>query len=317
MGELAKSDKERSSPCPSICIMMSTYNGGKYIEEQIDTILRQEGCRVNLIIRDDGSDEETKVILRDIGRKYHDIKIYYGRNIGYRKSFLKLMCKSPEADYYGFSDQDDIWEPNKCIRAIEMIRQRKSSTYKLYASSMQLVDIDGNGIGFNDISISPNTIQSYFMRHRIGGCTIVFTKSIRDVAVEQLKRGLPNKWVDHDFYVVSLAYAIGEVMRDEMAFIKHRRLESSVTGGGQGILKRIKVEKFLLFERRNLHYDMARWILESNLPMNSEVKDTLINIVSYKNSVTNRTRLIFDRSMTCGIRVCDIESRAKMLLGNF
>lgn len=71
-------------------IIMSTYNGEKYLREQIDSILSQTGVNLNLVVRDDGSSDNTSGIIREYQRKYSNIHLMSSRNVGCKKSFTKL-----------------------------------------------------------------------------------------------------------------------------------------------------------------------------------------------------------------------------------
>ena len=86
-------------------ILMSAYNGDKFIEEQIESIMRQRDVDVHLTIRDDGSSDETVSVIKKLQVKYPNaISVHVGENIGYRKSFLRLLDLAVDADYYGFAD---------------------------------------------------------------------------------------------------------------------------------------------------------------------------------------------------------------------
>ena len=91
--------------------MMSTFNGERNLVRQVKSILAQRGVRVLLTIRDDGSQERTVSLLKEINRAYKNVEVVFGENIGYKKSFLSLFdYLNKDADYFAFSDQDDIWE---------------------------------------------------------------------------------------------------------------------------------------------------------------------------------------------------------------
>ena len=64
-----------------ICVLMSTYNGDKYIIEQIESILNQKKVNVELLIRDDGSTDKTLEILEEYSKKYKNLKYYSGQNL--------------------------------------------------------------------------------------------------------------------------------------------------------------------------------------------------------------------------------------------
>ena len=87
-------------------VLLSTYNGEKYLKEQLDSIIAQKGVDVHILARDDGSKDDTIKILEG----YENIDIIKGSNIGVCKSFFELINKSGEYDYYSFADQDDVWD---------------------------------------------------------------------------------------------------------------------------------------------------------------------------------------------------------------
>ena len=102
---------------------MSTYNGEKYLREQIDSILKQTQVDAQLIVRDDGSSDGTVRILEEYSRNYPNVSFYQGTNVGVGKSFLELLKNAPQADYYSFADQDDVWLEDKLNHAVSIIRQ--------------------------------------------------------------------------------------------------------------------------------------------------------------------------------------------------
>ena len=108
---------------PRVSVLMSTYNGEKYLHEQINSILGQQGVEIHLLIRDDGSSDGTVEICKEYAKKYNQITFYQGENLGVGKSFLDLLKHAPDADYYSFADQDDVWLEDKIIRAVTMIKK--------------------------------------------------------------------------------------------------------------------------------------------------------------------------------------------------
>ena len=107
----------------SIVILMSTYNGNQYLKEQLDSIVNQTVLNdCTLFVRDDGSNDDTVNILDSYKKKINMI-IEEGNNFGFCKSFNYLLRHAPNADYYAFCDQDDVWLPNKLEIAIKKIRK--------------------------------------------------------------------------------------------------------------------------------------------------------------------------------------------------
>ena len=130
---------ENINQYPTIAVLMSTYNGEKYIKEQLDSIFRQKEVKVTLYVRDDGSTDGTL----DIIKLYHGIILLpFDENKGPGLSFMTLlyhvMGQSTKYDYYAFADQDDIWMDNKLIKAIKQIQNNGECV--LYSSNQWLYE---------------------------------------------------------------------------------------------------------------------------------------------------------------------------------
>ena len=110
--------------------MMSTYNGEKYLKEQLDSILNQECVDVNLLIRDDGSSDNTIEIIESYQIEYPNITLIKGKNEGVIASFMDVLFVAPECSYYAFADQDDVWLPEKISITLAMMQ----SYEKVYGS---------------------------------------------------------------------------------------------------------------------------------------------------------------------------------------
>ena len=95
-----------------VAVLLSTYNGEKYVGAQIHSILTQNYKNIEIVVRDDGSKDKTVEIIKEYMQKYSNIVLHQGENLGFIKSFFELL-KYEDADYYAFADQDDIWLPNK------------------------------------------------------------------------------------------------------------------------------------------------------------------------------------------------------------
>ena len=298
-------------------ILMSTYNGQKYIREQIDSIINQEGVEVCLSIRDDGSSDDTVNIIKSYIKEYPEkIRLFEGCNIGYKRSFIKILSLAESsASYYAFSDQDDVWKSNKCIAALSKIHEG----YDLYVSSVENCNEKLEAHTKNDLSSGIQSLKSDFTRHRFPGCTMVFSEKIRKKAL-QVTKGIDDitKMPSHDLIVSTVSYCCGDVFVDCESYVLHRRTDKSLTGRGYGIINRIKTEWYFLLKTENERYYMACMLLKGlSLDENSEDFLFLKKIVDYKKSFLNRIKLIFEKDFTSGILICDIETRLKILLNKF
>ncbi|MDE7278178.1 MAG: glycosyltransferase, partial [Oscillospiraceae bacterium] len=93
---------------------MSTYNGEKFLRQQLESVLNQQGVVVELHIRDDGSQDSTVNILNEFSYEHSNISYYSGeKNLGPCGSFFELMCVEHDADFYALSDQDDVCDKDK------------------------------------------------------------------------------------------------------------------------------------------------------------------------------------------------------------
>ena len=100
-----------------VMVLLSAYNGEKYLDTQLQSLREQIYEHVRVIVRDDGSTDNTIKILEKWHNKYPEWLTWYsGTNIGYKKSFITLLYDAPESDYYAFCDQDDFWKEDKWNR---------------------------------------------------------------------------------------------------------------------------------------------------------------------------------------------------------
>lgn len=181
-----------------ICVLMSTYNGSKYLREQIESIICQKNVDVTIVVRDDGSKDDTLDIIKEY-TKENEIRILNSdKNLGPGLSFMHLLYNSDESEYYAFADQDDIWKPEKLYVAVEMLEQQYEPA--LYCSN-QILYCDGIEKRLR-YDMDPNySLANCICNNRISGCTMVFNKKLRDILLkyrpddEIIKSRMHDTWV--------------------------------------------------------------------------------------------------------------------------
>ena len=218
-----------------IQVLLSTYNGEKYIKEQIQSILQQRDVDIFLLIRDDGSTDKTVDIIQDIAKSHTNINYYQGENIGPARSFLDLINKSGDFDYYAFADQDDVWQPEKLISAINKLHGKEIQP-SLYLSALNIVDEN-----LNTIKTQPVTgnfcFEGEMIKNFATGCTQVFNKNLCD----KIKSYTPDYIIMHDSWITRVCYAIGgNVIIDNNSYIKYRQHENNVLGYKDNGLQKFK-----------------------------------------------------------------------------
>ena len=123
-------------------ILLSTYNGERYIKEQIESILSQTYGKYDLIIRDDGSADNTVNIIESIIKDNKNITLFKGNNLGVVRSFLQLLGSSScdKGEIILFCDQDDVWMKDKLLNVVEYMSEAANHNNTLYCSRLNYVD---------------------------------------------------------------------------------------------------------------------------------------------------------------------------------
>lgn len=215
-----------------VIVLMSTYNGECFVKEQIDSILGQKDVDIELYIRDDNSVDGTEKVLRKYC-DYPNVYIEFGNNLGVGNSFMNLLYNSPKADYYAFADQDDIWLPDKLIRAVRQIELvGNSKTPILYGSNQTVTDRNGSKISMR-YSVPPQfDLVSSIEHGQIAGCTMVMNSVLKEMLCRPASRPTEEflKIKIHDAWVLSFANCIGTVIYDEESYILYRQHDRNVVG---------------------------------------------------------------------------------------
>lgn len=298
-----------------VAVLMSTYNGEKYLKEQIDSILNQEGdFQIDLWVRDDGSKDKTLKILDEYAVQ-GKLNWYSQNNLGPAESFLDLIKHCPGYDYYAFADQDDYWMPYKISAAVEAL-SGKQGLY-LYFSNAELVDSKLNSLRRKVYRTSPRLdFETLTCAGGILGCTTVFNA---ELAYWVQIRESPRFMVMHDFYIDELCLALGgEIICDLRSFIKYRQHENNVIGVSVGILETIKSRIKSILERPKISIaEQASEILRLyEKEISSDKAEWLMKISSYRSSWISRMSLAFTRKTIYMNINLGIKLRLSILLGN-
>ena len=160
-----------------VAVLMSTYNGEKYLDEQIESLITQVGVDVKILIRDDGSSDNTIHLLKKWEKK-GVLEWYSGENIKPALSFMELVKRVPKADYYAFCDQDDVWDNDKLKIASEMIGKYGETKPTLYFSNTRLVNSDLTPIKTTTTHNPKITLGSALIINPATGCTVVFNHAL-------------------------------------------------------------------------------------------------------------------------------------------
>ena len=226
-----------------VLILLSTYNGEAYLNEQLNSILSQNDVEVDLLIRDDGSLDSTIEILNKFEQKNRNIKVYSGKNVGCAESYRILLNSAygleKSYDFYAFADQDDVWLPEKLYVACENLKKLDNNIPSLYCSNLKVVDEQLNEIGMkysNDqklVSKGESLVCSMAT-----GCTMVFNQKV----IEYYHDYPPRKMILHDLWILHMCIFGGNVVYDKNAYILYRQHNWNVVGAKMTIKSQFKVK---------------------------------------------------------------------------
>ena len=204
-----------------IDILMATYNGEKYLVEQLDSIINQTYRNWNLLIRDDNSTDKTLEIIQNYHKKDKRIKILKDNkgNLGIVRNFEELL-KSSESEFIMFSDQDDIWVENKLDMYLKMIEKIKNKGFMIHSDAI-LFDKNKSNI-LKDTFISKKAInkglENVFFNYFVQGATILISKEIKNFILP-----FPKEVYLHDRYIHLISELFFERIFVNKALIYYRQ----------------------------------------------------------------------------------------------
>lgn len=241
-----------------IAILMATYNGEKYIEEQLDSILQQTYSDTVVFIHDDGSTDGTIDIVKKYTEKYPDrVKIVEGEPTGGSKNNFLYLLNKVEADYYMFSDQDDVWLPHKIETLKSLIDEMEgedgvnpSETPILVFGDMKVVDekldvINDSFIRYNRLDADNLSFNRLVVQNVVAGCTTLFNRALRD---EGLKYKDRDKLRWHDWWLTLIAAGKGRIAFHNESLQLYRQHGDNSIGAEKeiGIKKKLKLLYWLI-----------------------------------------------------------------------
>ena len=293
-----------------VVVLMSTYNGEKYIEEQIDSILKQRNVNIELIVRDDGSNDKTIDILKRYN-KQGLLKWYCGDNLKPARSFLDLLKKCPDADYYSFADQDDFWMEDKLISAINILEKEKNNNGKMYFSATNVVDKYLNHMYKNEINDNVK-FESAIIKNQATGCTIVIDDKLR-----RLINKCEFEYIAmHDSWIYRIALINGAyVYCDNNSYIKYRQHENNVLGMTNNFFKLCKSRFYRFINSTSESSNTAKEILRNSkiIKIDKKELDVLLVLSKYKENFKDKMKLLFSRKCHSKFLIINILFKIKVL----
>lgn len=216
-----------------VAILLSTFNGEKFLPEQLDSLYAQEHTDFHIYLRDDGSSDGTLAIARQYARERGRMHVVAGPNLGYANSFFELLRQAGDGyDCYFFCDQDDVWLPSKVRAAVQMLAQHgllglAQSAPGMYFSKTAYVDEKLCALGLSpDFADEQLGFGNALVQNVVSGCTMALNRPARELLVAQL----PRQCLGHDWWTYLVVSAFGRVVFDRHSHVLYRQHGANTLG---------------------------------------------------------------------------------------
>ena len=301
-----------------ICVLMSTYNGMKYIGEQLDSIFSQKhNNSLCVYVRDDGSTDRTVEYLRQ-RREYSEgrLIVHKCHNKGASGSFLEAINNAPDADIYIFCDQDDVWSEGKVEAIQKAINNKTSDIPVLWASNYDAVDANLQFIDRNVIENPVKDSLTALFYNNIPGCVMAFNRKL----MNNLRKMQITRIRMHDIMTLNIALLTGELIFDPKSYVLYRQHGDNAIGFKHKNIRPFKwiVEKTQLMINKE-PYSISEYAEEALIRFKDNMDDDLKKeyqlIRDYNKGCYNRFRLLSRPYTRSKLNRTSISIRCKILLG--
>lgn len=277
-----------SSSQGKVEVLLSTWNGVRYLPELLESLDRQSYSNFRLSIRDDGSADGTERLLKEFAAKRTDVTLTIGKRLGPTKSFFTLLrAANSEYDYFAFCDQDDVWAPAKLQYAVEALEQYSSDEPLLYCSAVEYVDEALRHLSYSKIRRAPSFANA-LVENVATGCTIVLNKKAREVVTA----GIPSDLLMHDWWCYLVVSAFGRLIYDPRPNIKYRIHQRNAVGAAVGPWNLFwrRFERFWKRGSRDFKFrDQARTFHECfGASLDSDRRQTLTSFLQARQDLLSR-----------------------------
>lgn len=217
-----------------VAILLCTYNGERFLAEQLASFDAQTAAGWSLHVSDDGSRDATWTMLEAYrGRTGAErVSLRHGPCQGFTRNFLSLACdRSIQAEAFAFADQDDVWLPHKLERALAWLRTVEPGRPAMYCGRTVSIDLDGRELGLSPLFSRPPDFRNALVQSLAGGNTQVVNRAARDLIAAA---GVVDH-VSHDWWFYQLICGRGGRVRyDPVPQVQYRQHGSNIVGSNQG-----------------------------------------------------------------------------------
>lgn len=272
----------RISSAKTVAILLCTYQGQRFLREQLDSIATQSYQNWTVWASDDGSVDGTREILEQYSQKWGPDRLVLDRgpSEGFVANFLTLACKTTvNADFYAFADQDDIWESDKLSKALATLLKVPEGVAGLYCGRTRLVDEQNREIGYSPLFRRKPSFNNALVQSIAGGNTMVFNAATRSLLL-QAEAGV--EVASHDWWAYLLVSGCGgTVFYDARPTIRYRQHDDNLVGSNGEWSARLMRIRWLLKGRFRIwsdqHVAALQKVRDRMTPENKYVFDFFTN----------------------------------------
>lgn len=277
----------------TITVVMSAYNGSRYIVQQLDSIFAQKGVDVTCFVRDDGSKDDTLQVLEKYQKGLPKGKMIFvrGENVGWERSFLLALRDAPQSEYYAFADQDDIWFVDKLQSGIKVMESVCDVDKPLMYHCNKLSVNEELKPFSHQVRRTPQPLnrQNAMIQEYAQGCSIIMNEKARKLVLHYV----PHAKLAHDFWCGLVCYLFGKVIYDNAPRFYHISHGNNASGEGHtlgswyGRLKSFS-------KKGNIYYSPYDDLIEGyNNLLSTEDKRFIEKVKNYRHSVISKLFLLF------------------------
>ena len=285
---LAQGSNFQAGGSPHVAVLMGTWNGERYLPEQLQSFIDQTHANWSLHVSDDGSTDATcDIVRRFCEGQHHPVTLRRGPGRGFSRNFMSLVCAADIAgDYFAFTDQDDIWNRDKVETALRWLTAIPPEVPALYCSRTEIVDVAGRHLGYSPLFTRPPGFRNAIVQNVGGGNTMVFNASARSL----LAAIGDQEVVSHDWWAYQITTAAGGLVRyDPQPSVRYRQHPNNVLGANNTMRARLHRIRMLFADQfvkwNDLNIGALSKLRSRFDPVNLKVLDEFILVRKSSNPV--------------------------------
>lgn len=286
----------QGSHTPRVTILMCTFNGERFLSQQLDSITRQTYRNWDVVVSDDGSTDATLEILRQYSEVWGEgrLTVRQGPKRGFAANFMSLTCDAPaRSGFYAWADQDDIWQDIKLEVALKSLQDLPMNIPALYCARTELIGDSGAMIGCSPLFARPASFANALVQSIAGGNTMVFNGTAQALF---RAAGAHLDIVSHDWWAYLLVTgAGGQIIYDSIPTILYRQHDANLIGSNMGARARLARLRMMFSGRFKGWSQRNISALESVRSLLSEESQLTLGLFQKARNTRGPTRFIWLR----------------------